>query len=89
MNANRILVPQTFKPAGVDPEVKVKEKINEIIEILEKADQIFKECGPKEEVLNLWNAGIERLAAAIWMYERENEQGNPESGEPSASDPVK
>jgi hypothetical protein len=49
----------------------VQEKIAEIIEILEKADQLFKDCVVKEEAQNLWNAGIERLAAAIWLHERD------------------
>jgi hypothetical protein len=51
----------------------MKEKFNEIVEILEKADQIFKDCAVPEEARNLWNAGIERLAAAIWLWERGNE----------------
>jgi hypothetical protein len=55
----------------------VQEKFTEIIEILEKADQLFKECVGKEEALTLWNAGIERLAAAIWLHERDENPVSP------------
>jgi len=52
----------------------VKEKIDKIIEIIEQADQLFKDCVPREEAQALWDAGIERLAAAIWMHQREDER---------------
>lgn len=57
----------------------MKEKIDKIIEIIEQADQLFKDCGTREEAQTLWNAGIERLAAAIWMYQREHEDEDSSS----------
>ncbi len=50
-------------------------KFAEIIEMLEKADEIFNSGGQiSEEAKKLWDAGIERLAAAIWMCEREEDK---------------
>ncbi len=50
------------------------ERFAEIIEIIEKADEIFKSIQPQKEEANaLWDAGIERLAAAIWICEREQD----------------
>ena len=56
----------------------MKEKFSEIIEILEKADQIFQDFAAPEEAQTLWNAGIEKLAAAIWICERDDGQENAE-----------
>ncbi len=50
-------------------------KFTEIIEMIEKADELFKSGGQScEEARKLWDAGIERLAAAIWICEREEEK---------------
>ena len=47
----------------------------EIIQMLEGADDLFKQIDTStEEARALWNAGIERLAAAIWICEREEEK---------------
>ncbi len=52
----------------------MREKFSEIIEIIERADEIFKTVEPhREEAKALWDAGIERLAAAIWICEREQD----------------
>jgi hypothetical protein len=49
----------------------VREKIAEIIETLEKADQLFNQLqGIGKETMALWQSGIEKLAGAIWLYER-------------------
>jgi hypothetical protein len=54
---------------------KVRERFAEIIQILERADVLFKEIDSRtEEARALWDAGIERLAAAIWICEREEEK---------------
>jgi hypothetical protein len=49
----------------------VDEKCSEIVQLLENADDLFKKIEPREEeAIRLWNEGIERLAAAIWICER-------------------
>jgi hypothetical protein len=54
---------------------KVRERFAEIIQMLERADDLFKQIDPiDEEARALWDAGIERLAAAIWICEREEEK---------------
>jgi hypothetical protein len=54
---------------------EVRERFAEIIQILERADDLFKEIDTRaEEARALWDAGIERLAAAIWICEREEEK---------------
>ncbi len=47
----------------------------QIIEILEKADSLFRELKdvPKE-ALSLWGEGIDRLSAALWIYEKKTEE---------------
>ncbi|MEM5786251.1 MAG: hypothetical protein AAGU11_02960 [Syntrophobacteraceae bacterium] len=48
----------------------MSEKIAEIIETLEVADRMFNGFDNlSEEAKKLWSAGIERLAAAIWVHE--------------------
>ncbi len=50
----------------------MSEKVAEIIETIEKADELFKALGPvRVEARTLWEEGIERLASAIWVYEKE------------------
>ena len=52
----------------------MSEKYSEIIQMLENADDLFKKIeNPGEEATKLWNEGIERLAAAIWICGREAE----------------
>ena len=54
---------------------KVRERFAEIIQVLERADDLFKQIDTStEEARALWDAGIERLAAAIWICEREEEK---------------
>jgi hypothetical protein len=54
---------------------KVHKRFAEIIQMLEGADDLFKQIDTStEEARALWNAGIERLAAAIWICEREEEK---------------
>lgn len=57
---------------------KLHERFGEIIQMLETADDLFKgiDAGG-QEARTLWDAGIERLAAAIWICERE--EGKAES----------
>lgn len=53
----------------------MRERFAEIIQMIERADDLFKQIGPiEEEARTLWDAGIERLAAAIWICEREEEK---------------
>jgi len=53
----------------------VRERFAEIIQMLERADDLFKQIGTgTEEATAVWDAGIERLAAAIWICEREEEK---------------
>lgn len=42
-----------------------------IIEILDRVDDLFRKLpGVSEQALNLWEEGLERLSAALWLYER-------------------
>jgi len=51
----------------------VSEKCLEIIQMLENADDLFKKIEPRgKEATKLWDEGIERLAAAIWICERDD-----------------
>jgi hypothetical protein len=44
----------------------------EVIQLLEKADDLFKTIDTRgEEAIKLWDEGIERLASAIWICERQ------------------
>ncbi len=53
----------------------MSEKCGEIIQMLERADDLFKEIDSRgEEATKLWDAGLERLAAAIWICEREEDK---------------
>ncbi|MEN6440860.1 MAG: hypothetical protein ABFD97_19990 [Syntrophobacter sp.] len=64
----------------------MREKIAEIVETLEKADQLFNELDAiSEEARSLWSAGIEKLAGAIWVYEYKERE--VDSG-PAAEDPA-
>ncbi len=65
-----------------DQELILHEKMSELIEVLEKADELFKEIFTKvgveegrDEALNLWGSGLEKLTAAIWICQRE--KSNP------------
>ncbi len=52
----------------------MNQRCAEIIQILDKADDLFKQLGAREEeAVKLWDEGIERLAAAIWICERETD----------------
>ncbi len=52
----------------------MSEKCSEIIQILENADDLFKKIeNPGEAATKLWDEGIEKLAAAIWICERDDE----------------
>ena len=54
----------------------MSEKCAEIIQMLEDADDLFKKIVTRgEEATKLWDEGITRLAAAIWICEREDESG--------------
>ena len=54
-------------------------KIDEIIRILEKADDLFKELDAGgDEARALWSAGIEKLAAAIWVCEHSTRNAEEE-----------
>jgi len=51
----------------------VSEKCLEIIQMLENADDLFKKIETRgKEATKLWDEGIERLAAAIWICERDD-----------------
>ncbi|MGO8944097.1 MAG: hypothetical protein ACLQJ7_10530 [Syntrophobacteraceae bacterium] len=53
----------------------MRERFAEIIQMIESADDLFKQIDTgMEEARALWDAGIERLAAAIWICEREEEK---------------
>ncbi len=53
----------------------MRERFAEIIQMIEGADDLFKQIDTStEEARALWDAGIERLAAAIWICEREEEK---------------
>ncbi len=53
----------------------MRERFAEIIQMIESADDLFKQIGTgTEEAMALWDAGIERLAAAIWICERDEEK---------------
>ncbi len=62
----------------------MQEKMSELIEVLEKADELFKEifseAGVEEgrdEALNLWGSGLEKLTAAIWICQRQKSDPDP------------
>lgn len=51
------------------------ERCTEIIDLLERADVLFKDIDKRgERAQKLWDEGIERLAAAIWICERDEER---------------
>ncbi|MGC9967305.1 MAG: hypothetical protein ABSE08_18060 [Syntrophobacteraceae bacterium] len=51
----------------------MSEKCLEIIQMLENADDLFKKIETRgKEATKLWDEGIERLAAAIWICERDD-----------------
>ena len=53
----------------------MRERFAEIIQMIESADDLFKQIDTgMEEARALWDAGIERLAAAIWICDREEEK---------------
>ena len=48
---------------------------NQVFEALEKADRLFRGLdGVSERAESYWNEGMDRLATAIWVYEKEHEQ---------------
>ena len=48
---------------------------NQVFEALEKADRLFRGLdGVSERSESYWNEGMDRLATAIWVYEKEHEQ---------------
>jgi phosphate uptake regulator len=52
----------------------MSQNFSEIIAILENVDDLFKKIENREDEANkLWEEGIERLAAAIWICERKEE----------------
>lgn len=52
----------------------MEEKIAEMIQMLDKADELFKSMdNGREEARKLWGSGMERLAAAIWICERKED----------------
>ncbi len=58
----------------------MQDEIARIIQILEEADGLFKGLELKRpEALALWNAGVEKLAGAIWIAERNEEVSEPGS----------
>ncbi len=58
----------------------VREKIAEIIQNIEKADELFKEIETdRVEARTLWDSGIERLTAAIWICERTDDETEKDS----------
>lgn len=57
----------------------MSEKISEIIETLEKADQLFSRLeAVSAEARSLWDAGIEKLVGAIWVHEYKEREGSPD-----------
>ena len=49
----------------------MSQKHEEIIEILDRANDLFKQIGSSDEkAAKLWDEGIERLVSAIWICER-------------------
>ena len=58
----------------------MQEKLAEIVRKLDEADAIFRQLGEVgKEACTLWNAGVEKLAGAIWLCERE--KGEEKSSE--------
>lgn len=54
-------------------ENEVSQNCSEIVKTIENADDLFKKIENRsEEAKKLWDEGIERLAAAIWICERED-----------------
>ena len=55
--------------------MNVHDKIARIIVIIEEADALFKDIELKRpEALALWNSGVEKLAGAIWIAEKEEDE---------------
>jgi hypothetical protein len=46
----------------------------EIVEILERADKLFKSISGTSELANsLWNDGMDKLGMSVWVLEKEAE----------------
>lgn len=49
----------------------MRDDLTEIVRILDEADRMFKELKEvRKEARGLWDSGIEKLAGALWLYER-------------------
>ena len=60
----------------------MREKIAEIIEALEKADELFKELPDiSKEAAAFWKAGIDQFAAALWVCEHNKEKAKSKATE--------
>jgi tRNA(Ile)-lysidine synthase len=67
-----ILIVRLFRLSG-NGEIEVSQKCSEIVQLIESADELFKKIENRgEEATRFWNEGIERLAAAIWICERDD-----------------
>jgi hypothetical protein len=48
--------------------------MDEIIAVLERADELFRLLeAPPQLAETLWSAGLDKLTAALWVYEKREE----------------
>ncbi len=49
----------------------MEDKVKEIVDLLDKADELFSSLAQGIEQANpLWESGIEKLSAALWLLEK-------------------
>ncbi len=49
----------------------MEDKVQEIVDLLDRADELFHSISEGNEQANpLWDSGIEKLSAAIWLVEK-------------------
>lgn len=63
----------------------MQDKITEIVEVLEKADELFSRLTTDEDARSLWLAGMEKLASAIWLCEYKSARSEEGEAGPAAA----
>ncbi|GEM_PF-1772112 len=49
----------------------MEDKVQEIVDLLDRADELFRSIAQENEQANpLWESGIDKLSAALWLVEK-------------------